>query len=131
MPYPEADNTLSITVYRKSMHMDQYHQWDSHHHLSAKYSIINNLTYRAKTVCNKLEILQKEMDHLRKALSHCKHPKLAIDAMSTARTLLALSPPPLTSKPRATLPHLIPRAYVKASRRSTVSIAYRPTSRAI
>ena len=28
---PETDNTLSITVYRKSMHTDQYLQWDSHH----------------------------------------------------------------------------------------------------
>ena len=33
---PEADNTLSITVYRKPTHMDEYLQWDSHHHLSAK-----------------------------------------------------------------------------------------------
>ena len=41
---PEADNTLSITVYRKPTYMDQYLQWDSHHHLSAKYSVINTLT---------------------------------------------------------------------------------------
>ena len=29
---PEADGTLSITVYRKPTHTDQYMQWDSHHH---------------------------------------------------------------------------------------------------
>ena len=33
---PETDGELSITVYRKPTHMDQYLQWDSHHHLSAK-----------------------------------------------------------------------------------------------
>ena len=29
---PEANNTLTITVYRKPAHTDQYLQWDSHHH---------------------------------------------------------------------------------------------------
>ena len=33
---PKADNTLSLTVYRKPMHTDQYLQWDSHHNLVAK-----------------------------------------------------------------------------------------------
>ena len=41
----ETDGRLSITVYRKATHTDQYLQWDSHHHLSAKYSEINTLTY--------------------------------------------------------------------------------------
>ena len=75
---PEADGKLSITVYRKPTYMDQYLQWDSHHHLLAKYSVINTLTHRAKTVCNKPELLQKEMEHLRKALTHCKYPKWAL-----------------------------------------------------
>ena len=69
---PEANGRLSITVYRKPIHMDQYLQLDSHHHLSAKYSVITTLTHRAKTVCNKPELLQKEMDHLRMALTQCK-----------------------------------------------------------
>ena len=34
---PQNDGKLSITVYRKPTHMDQYLQWESHHHLSAKY----------------------------------------------------------------------------------------------
>ena len=37
---PEADGTLSITVYRKPTHTDQYLQWDSYHNLSAKFSVI-------------------------------------------------------------------------------------------
>ena len=47
----QADGSLSITVYRKPTHTDQYLQWDSHHSLSAKYSVIGTLTHRAKTVC--------------------------------------------------------------------------------
>ena len=72
---PEGDNTVSITVYRKPTQMVQYLQRDSHYHLSVKYSVINTLTHRAKTVCNKPELFQKEMDHLRKALNHSKYLK--------------------------------------------------------
>ena len=38
---PEASGRLSITVYRKPTHMDKYLQWDSHHHISDKHSVIN------------------------------------------------------------------------------------------
>ena len=76
---PEDDGTLSITVYRKPTHTDQYLQWDSHHHLSAKFSVIHTLSHRAKTVCSRPELLQQEKDHLRKALTKCKYPKWALD----------------------------------------------------
>ena len=46
---PEADGTLSITVYRKPTHTGQYLQWDSHHHLSAKCSVIYTLSHRAQS----------------------------------------------------------------------------------
>ena len=75
----EAEGTLSITVYRKPTHTDQYLQWDSHHHLSAKFSIIHTLSHRASTVCSKPELLQQEKDHLKNALTKCKYPKWALD----------------------------------------------------
>ena len=31
---PEVDGSLSITVYRKPTHTDQYQQWDNHHNLT-------------------------------------------------------------------------------------------------
>ena len=76
---PEADGSLSITVYRKPTHTDQYSQWDSHHHLSAKFSVIQTLSHRASTVCSDPELLQKEKEHLRKALTKCNYPKWALD----------------------------------------------------
>ena len=76
---PETDGKLSITVYRKPTHTDQYFQWDSYHHLSAKYSVISTLTHMAKTICNNPELLKKEMEYLRKALTNCKYPKWAFD----------------------------------------------------
>ena len=76
---PEVDGSLSITVYRKPTHTDQYLQWDSHHHLSAKFSVIQTLSHRASTVCSNPELLQKEKQHLRKALTKCNYPKWALD----------------------------------------------------
>ena len=76
---PEVDGSLSITVYRKPTHTDQYLQWDSHHHLSAKFSVIQTLSHRASTVFSNPELLQKEKQHLRKALTKCNYPKWALD----------------------------------------------------
>ena len=47
---------------------DLYLQWDSHHNLAAKYSVINTLTHRAKTVCSSPQLLKEEEDHFRQAL---------------------------------------------------------------
>ena len=78
---PEVNGSLSITVYRKPTHTDQYLQWDSHHNLSAKFSVSNTLFDRAQTVCSNPELLKQEKEHLRKALTQCKYPKWALDKM--------------------------------------------------
>ena len=57
---PEVNGSLSITVYWKPTHTDQYLQWDSHHNLSAKFSVINTLSHRAQTVCSNPELLKQE-----------------------------------------------------------------------
>ena len=76
---PEADNSLSIKVYCKPTHTDQYFQWDSHHNLSAKYSVIGTLTQRAKFVCTTPDLLNKELQHLKEELVRCKYPRWAIN----------------------------------------------------
>ena len=62
------------TVYRKPTHTDLYLHWDTYHHLSAKYSVINTLRHRAKTVCTTKQLLEKEEDHLYNALRRCEYP---------------------------------------------------------
>ena len=142
---PEADGNLSITVYRKLTHMDQYLHWDNHHHLSAKCSAINTLTHRAQTVCSNHELLCKEMDHLRKALTQCKYTKWALDKVEkrfnrpsrevlmglTIRAPQAPSPLPMKLKQKVILLYLIHKVSVKASRRSVGGMAYRPTSKVV
>ena len=66
-------------MYCKPTHTDQYLQWDCHHSLSAKYSVIGTLTHRATTACTDPELLQKELTHLRDAMGKCKYPSWAIN----------------------------------------------------
>ena len=76
---PQPDNSLLTSVYRKPPHTDLYLQWDSHHHLSAKYSVINTIKHRARTVCSNQQLLKEEEDHLNKALSNCRYPAWALN----------------------------------------------------
>ena len=80
---PEAHNSLSVKVYCKPTHTDQYLQWDSHHNLSAKYSIIGTLTHRAKTVNTTLGLLDGELQHLQEALARCRYPRWSINKVQS------------------------------------------------
>ena len=75
---PLADNSLSFKVYWKPTHNDQYLQWDNHHSLSSKYSVIGTLTHRAKVVCTNPESLQGELKHLGGILGKYNYPTWAI-----------------------------------------------------
>ena len=75
---PLADNSFSFQVYQKPTHTEQYLQWESHHSLSSKYSVIGTLTHRAKVVSTTPELLKDELKHLREALGKCKYPNWAI-----------------------------------------------------
>ena len=77
---PLADRSLSTKVYHRPTHTDQYLQWDSHHSLFAKYSVIGTLTHRAKVVCSNPGLLQDEFNHLRIAFWHT-HVKYLGDQM--------------------------------------------------
>ena len=74
---PQEDGTLTSKVYRRPTHTDQYLQWDSHHNLACKYSVINTLTHRAKAVCSNPQLLTEELNHPEGALTNCKYPKWA------------------------------------------------------
>ena len=71
---PKEDGSLNSTVFRKATHTDLYLQWDSHHTLPSKYSVVGTLLHRANTICSESHLLRQEEDHLYKALSTCKYP---------------------------------------------------------
>ena len=76
---PQADGSLSTSVYRKPTHTNQYLQWDSHHPISAKYSFISTLFHRAKEVCSTKQHLKEEQDHIQQALTVCRYPSWALN----------------------------------------------------
>ena len=134
---------ICITVYRKATHMDPFLKWDSYHHLSAKFSIFNILTHRAQTVCSNPELLHKEMDHHRKALTQCKYPKWALDKVekrlnrpsrevTDGANNQGTTGAQLTTNKVRTKGHIvIHRVSVKATRRSVGGMAYRPSSKVL
>ena len=140
---PEADGTLSITVYRKPTHTDQYLQWDSHHHLSAKFSVIHTLSHRAKQCAASLScsnrkrttsgrlspnanILNGLWTRWRKDLTGL--PVRSLMGLTTkALQLPKLSPMKL--KIRVTLSYPTHKVFVKVSRGSAVDMAFKPTSK--
>ena len=71
---PKEDGRLSTTVYRKPTHTDLYLQWDSHHTISSKYSVVGTLHHRVWTVCSNPQLLQQEEDYLSRVLARCKYP---------------------------------------------------------
>ena len=76
---PGRDGSLSTSVYRKPTHTDLYLQWDSHHTLTSKYSVIGTLQHRAQTICSNPQLLQKLEQHLKNALMNCKYPTWALN----------------------------------------------------
>ena len=76
---PDEEGRLNTKVYRKPTHTDQYLHWDSHHSITSKYSVIETLYHRARTVCSNPDHLQNEEKHLFKSLNRCKYPNWALN----------------------------------------------------
>ena len=76
---PQEDGTLTTSIYWKPTHTDLYLQWDSHHNLACKYSVINTITHRAKAECSNSKLLDRELKHLQEVLFQCKNQKWAIE----------------------------------------------------
>ncbi|XP_060781028.1 uncharacterized protein LOC132888964 [Neoarius graeffei] len=68
------DRSLSIEVYRKLTHTDQYLLFDSHHPLEHKLGVISTLQHRAQNIPTMVEGKEKEQNHIRKALQNCGYP---------------------------------------------------------
>ena len=65
------DGSLSVLVYRKPTHTNQYLSFESHRPREHKLSVIRTLTLRAEFTITDPEDKQKELDHIKAALGTC------------------------------------------------------------
>ena len=76
-----------------SLHIQTCMQWDSHHAISSKYTVIGTLHHRANTVCLNPKLLQQEEQHLQRVLTRCKYPVWALDRVKMKMKTLAQKEP--------------------------------------
>ena len=60
----KPDGSISTSVYMKATHTDKYLDFDSHHPLSHKRSVVNTFQSRAKSHCASSVTTTDEMKHL-------------------------------------------------------------------
>ena len=70
-----SDNTISVRVYRKPTHTDQYLKFTSHHLARAKKSVITSLFDRAKNIISNPSDQEKKENHLTAVLQANGYPK--------------------------------------------------------
>ena len=79
------NGTLSITIYRKPTHTDQYLHFDSHHPVSHKLSVIRTLNHRAQTAVTDPQERNQELNHIKGALANCGYRRWAFDLANSQR----------------------------------------------
>ena len=82
----EDSGTVSVEVYRKKTHTDQYLAFTSNHPLNHKLSVVRTLIDRSNTIVTKQEKRTQEEEHIRGALQKCGYPRWTIDKVKEQRS---------------------------------------------
>ena len=127
------EGLLSLTVYRKPTHTDQYLQFSSNQPLSHKLGVIRTLHHRCETLCSSEESKLQELDHLRRVLSVSGYTKSAWVTATKQRTPRPRRTTPGTTPSRTgsvTLPYVGPvtEAVARNIRKTGIKVHLRPTN---
>ena len=60
--------TIDTKVYRKKTHTDQFLNYDSHHPIEHKRSVVNTLLHRSEIIMKQQRDKKEEDHHVREAL---------------------------------------------------------------
>ena len=75
------DTSTKITTYRKPTHTDHYLNFNSHHPLIHKRSVVRTLTTRAQLYVTTAEDRKAKISHVRNALRANNYKKWALDVL--------------------------------------------------
>ena len=78
---PQPDGSLSTTGYRKPTHHDIYMQWDCHHTIASKNSVLNTLHHNTRAVCSNSQLLENKEEHLQGVLIENKYHAWSLNRM--------------------------------------------------
>ena len=77
----QNNGEISVLVYRKPTHIDQYLQYSSHHQTSCKENVVSSLFNRACSIITNKDDLHKENARIKQVLKKNGYQKRIISKM--------------------------------------------------
>ena len=81
----EEDGRLTVTIYRKPTHTDQYLAFGSNHHIRQKLGIVSTFRHRIETLISKDEDKKEETERMEQSMKECGYPEWALDRNRNTR----------------------------------------------
>ena len=85
----KSNSSIKVSLYCKATHTDRYLNFQSHHPLEHKISVVQTLTHRAETTVTEPSDLAVEKDHVKSALKNCGLSELGF-SQTVIGSLIAL-----------------------------------------
>jgi len=128
------EGEVKLKIYRKPTHTDQYLNFNSHHPIEHKLSVVRTLLDRSRTLISEKEDKIKEDQHVETALQVCGYPKWTFQKVRTQMNSLTKKDQKKrqlevsVKRPPIVLPYVkkVSETVARIMRKHNVSVAMRP-----